>query len=400
MFIAARLIVICSCVLVVQFSSNVTSGQQGRVVTEDRYARYVDGLIRRFDKDKDGYLDSNELSAIRRPPQGADSDNDGKVSREEYISYYQSKAEAANSSKSDNVQDATLESETPQKFKVIYLHHANAKTVKETASSLLNLEGVRCVADKRLNALVVLGTAERLERLSDLVSMIDVESKSKSTAEAKLLGMLSGRGGGAIMGGLTSSKGGANHSPRVAPRSSKQSKKSKVNNKRVRVAMTFLRAPKDVESQGGFDLRETSFEDLPEKIQALVDVGFEILDQGASATFDGVKSDFSVGATKPFVVSQTTSRQGTTQKFINNKNIGSTFEFEPELRGETGRLKFNFTKVLVDEVAREKDTPASYNLVNITISNTIACRSNGTSAVTYRTDGQLFILVIGTRIED
>ena len=403
MFNSARLLAICSLLLIVQFGSSTTLGQQkiGQQKISNRYERYVDGIFRTYDKNKDSYLDSTELNSMRRPKRDADANNDGKVSKEEYVSYYQ--AGGTRSAKSDIARDAAPEVETTRMPQIIYVKHASANSVGEMASKLLNLKGVRVVTSKRLNALVASGSEEQLTRLQEFVSMLDVDSKSKPTAESQLRGLLGGGSAAILSGGIANSIGGSKPRSRSGSKTSKASKKAKVNNKRVRVAMTFLKAPKDAENQGEAgveDLRETSFEDLPEKIQALAGDGFEILDQGTSVTFDGVKSEFSVGGVKPVVVGESTTGEGGTRQILHDKNIGSKFEFKPKLESGSGRLEFDFSKVLVDEVARENDTPASYNELNVTICSTIACPSNGTTAVTYRTDEQLFVLVIGTRIED
>ena len=58
----------------------------------DRYSRYVDGLMRQYDKNQDGKLNSEELGKMRRPPKGADANGDGFVTKAEYLTYYKNKS--------------------------------------------------------------------------------------------------------------------------------------------------------------------------------------------------------------------------------------------------------------------------------------------------------------------
>ena len=55
---------------------------------EDRYSRYVDGLLQRYDKDKDGRFNKEELGKMRRPPKNADKNRDGFVTKDEYLQSY------------------------------------------------------------------------------------------------------------------------------------------------------------------------------------------------------------------------------------------------------------------------------------------------------------------------
>lgn len=49
----------------------------------DAFEQYAKGLLKKYDKDSDGFLNSKELKTMRRPPQGADTDGDGKASMSE-----------------------------------------------------------------------------------------------------------------------------------------------------------------------------------------------------------------------------------------------------------------------------------------------------------------------------
>ena len=48
----------------------------------DAYERYAARILKAYDKDSDGFLDGNEMKAMRRPPEKqADTDGDGKISK-------------------------------------------------------------------------------------------------------------------------------------------------------------------------------------------------------------------------------------------------------------------------------------------------------------------------------
>jgi hypothetical protein len=57
------------------------------------YERYVDGIFKSQDKDKDGYLNREEIKAMRnKPSKDADTDKDKRISREELLDSYLAKA--------------------------------------------------------------------------------------------------------------------------------------------------------------------------------------------------------------------------------------------------------------------------------------------------------------------
>ena len=49
----------------------------------DRYRKYAQGLMKQYDKNKDGRIDKEEIKDMRRPPAGADMNNDGYVTEQE-----------------------------------------------------------------------------------------------------------------------------------------------------------------------------------------------------------------------------------------------------------------------------------------------------------------------------
>ena len=59
-----------------------TSGQK---MSSSAYERYAEGLFKNYDQDEDGYLDAEEMGQMRRPPENADTDNDGKISKAELL---------------------------------------------------------------------------------------------------------------------------------------------------------------------------------------------------------------------------------------------------------------------------------------------------------------------------
>ena len=64
----------------------------------DRYKRYVDGIMRSYDKDKDGRLSKEEVKKMSRPPAGADTNNDGFITTDEYVQHYNNRGNKSSSS--------------------------------------------------------------------------------------------------------------------------------------------------------------------------------------------------------------------------------------------------------------------------------------------------------------
>lgn len=52
-----------------------------------RYRKYIDGLLDRYDSNRDGIFDESELAKMRRPPRAADLDRNGNVSAKELFEY-------------------------------------------------------------------------------------------------------------------------------------------------------------------------------------------------------------------------------------------------------------------------------------------------------------------------
>ncbi len=66
----------------------------------DRLQRYAQNLVRQYDKNKDGKLDKGELGAMRRPPVGADINQDGYVTIDEYVESLSKQSSSRSSSTS------------------------------------------------------------------------------------------------------------------------------------------------------------------------------------------------------------------------------------------------------------------------------------------------------------
>ena len=83
-------------------SSKTSSSTKSKATSENKagnrdvrkgYESYVDGLFKSYDKNKDGFLDSEETENMRRAPdKKADANGDKKISKEELIDSYLAKA--------------------------------------------------------------------------------------------------------------------------------------------------------------------------------------------------------------------------------------------------------------------------------------------------------------------
>jgi hypothetical protein len=74
----------------------------GRDSSDSKIEKYVVALIKAFDRNEDGDLQEDELSRMRRRPQGADLDKDGTVTKKELVEHFESRIRRAGSSKSRN----------------------------------------------------------------------------------------------------------------------------------------------------------------------------------------------------------------------------------------------------------------------------------------------------------
>jgi Ca2+-binding EF-hand superfamily protein len=72
--------------------SNATMNPDPNQAAQDRYRRYAEGLMKQYDKDKDGNLNAEELKSMRRPPANADANSDGLVTLQELLESVSSRA--------------------------------------------------------------------------------------------------------------------------------------------------------------------------------------------------------------------------------------------------------------------------------------------------------------------
>lgn len=63
--------------------------------SSDRFEKFAKGLMRRYDSNKDGELDSEEIKKYRRPPEGLDANNDKVVTEDELADALARQAEKA-----------------------------------------------------------------------------------------------------------------------------------------------------------------------------------------------------------------------------------------------------------------------------------------------------------------
>ncbi|MEM9411134.1 MAG: hypothetical protein AAGA30_08480, partial [Planctomycetota bacterium] len=66
--------------------SSSSSERKGFNTGSDAYKRYAEGLLKNYDKNKDGRLSKKELEEMRRPPKNADTNGDGYIDKNELIS--------------------------------------------------------------------------------------------------------------------------------------------------------------------------------------------------------------------------------------------------------------------------------------------------------------------------
>jgi len=94
-------------------SSSSSSSSSGG---ERDYSSYVQGVMERYDKDKDGKLNKSEQAKMSRVPKNADADKDGNLSFDELVDHYSganSGSKDSTSSKSGDRQTSRGGSRTP-----------------------------------------------------------------------------------------------------------------------------------------------------------------------------------------------------------------------------------------------------------------------------------------------
>ena len=70
-------------VLLVTATLFLASSCLGQSSDNNTYERYAEGIFKRYDTDQDGFLSKSEVKRMRRPPQNADSNIDGRISKAE-----------------------------------------------------------------------------------------------------------------------------------------------------------------------------------------------------------------------------------------------------------------------------------------------------------------------------
>lgn len=81
-------------------SSSKTKNGKGDRDVRQGYENYANGLFKRYDKDKDGFLDAKEIEDMRRKPDmAADANKDKKISKDELVESYLEKAGQGGKSK-------------------------------------------------------------------------------------------------------------------------------------------------------------------------------------------------------------------------------------------------------------------------------------------------------------
>ena len=102
------------------------TGSAGQRDVRKGYETYVDGIFKSYDKNTDGFLDSDELSKMRRKPsKTADTDGDSKISKSELVEAYLVKAGKSkrgstkpSSSSSSGSSKSTTASSTVSRFQL------------------------------------------------------------------------------------------------------------------------------------------------------------------------------------------------------------------------------------------------------------------------------------------
>ena len=66
-------------------SSSSSRTTTSRKVDTKKYEAYVNGLMERYDTNKNGKFEKDELSKMRRPPKNADANKDGEITKKELL---------------------------------------------------------------------------------------------------------------------------------------------------------------------------------------------------------------------------------------------------------------------------------------------------------------------------
>ena len=88
-------------------SSSSSKNRRGFNSGSDAYKRYSEGLMRSYDKDKDGKLSKKELEEMRRPPKDADKNRDGFVDQSELLASVEQRSGVKSSERSKSTSKPT-----------------------------------------------------------------------------------------------------------------------------------------------------------------------------------------------------------------------------------------------------------------------------------------------------
>ena len=146
-------------------------------------------------------------------------------------------------------------------------------------------------------------------------------------------------------------------------------------------------------------LNESTFDKLPETIKSLEVAGeISVFDQVAIAISHDIKSVVSHGGTKPVVVGTSTNQVGGKTQSIVDVNEGINLMLRPFESKYEPKVSVEFDKTINQPVETQGDYELSSRTV-LKFSNTVPLKDDGASAMLSSTDGQAWILVVGTKME-
>ena len=366
---------------------------------ESRYQRYVEGIMRAYDKDRSGFLEESEMNRMRRGPgEDADTNQDSRISVAEYVKYLEAtkrRSDTANqssqqASRSKTSDDNSSKKASASEIRIFYLQHASSKSLVNLVQPLLGSRDNVLVADVRSNSIVVRGKQEDLEQIGSLIKRLDVKAKSKSQGSS-IGGLLGGGKSNVLAGGGLAGAISSTSRSRKKPEKSKE--RDSIAGTSVAMALFRVKSDEDVETIKS-SLTDVKFDDLMEELK---DVSLEypsrLLDTGEFWAANGRETKLVIGVEES-VVSGISNTRGKDIKSFRKLSTGASAIFNPNIDENTSSMYVRMGRTVFEENREDAKLGRTHRFE---FEGSVECSENGWTSVEVKKDNFVWLLIVGTK---